>query len=377
MSPTVLSRLDARVVAGEAQPDLIQQSVAARLDALAVELQAWRPAKGRGLANLFGSRKPAPKGMYIWGKVGRGKTMLMDLFFATTPFEPKRRIHFYEFMAEVHDRIADARERLPGDPIPLVAASIASGARLLCFDELHVTDIADAMILGRLFAALFEHQVVIVSTSNVAPEGLYRDGLNRSLFLPFIDLLAAKSEVVELVAAKDYRLEKLSGHQLYFSPLDDAARRAMRAAFTRVTGVWHGKPMDLEVKGRLLRVPEQSRGAALFDFAELCMQPLGPLDYLAIAHEFHTVLIANVPQLDRQRRAEARRFINLIDTLYDARVGLIVSAAVEPDDIYPKGDEAFLFERTASRLIEMRSDGYLGSRADRTGTAASASALAG
>ena len=376
MPPTVLSRLDARVTAGEAQPDVVQKGVATRLDALANELQAWRPVTGWGISNLFGNRKPAPKGLYIWGKVGRGKTMLMDLFFATAPFEPKRRIHFHEFMAEVHDRITDARERVPGDPIPLVAASIASGARLLCFDELHVTDIADAMILGRLFTALYELQVVVVSTSNVPPDGLYRDGLNRQLFVPFIDLLAAKSDVVELVAAKDYRLEKLSGHQLYFSPLDDAARRAMRAAFTRVTGVWHGKPMDIEIKGRLLRVPEQARGAALFDFSELCMQPLGPLDYLAIAHAFHTVLITNVPQLDRQRRAEARRFINLIDTLYDARVGLIVSAAVEPDEIYPKGDEAFLFERTASRLIEMRSDGYLGSRAERTQGASPAPALA-
>ena len=365
MPPTVLARLEARIAAGEAQSDAAQIEAAQRLDALAHALENWSLKRG-WVSNLFTAQKqPAPRGLYIWGQVGRGKTMLMDLFHASVTFEPKRRIHFHEFMAEVHDLIAAARARDAGDPIPVAAQEIAKRARLICFDEFHVTDITDAMILGRLFTALFERQVVVVATSNVPPEDLYKDGLNRQLFEPFIDLLASKTETLELVAAKDFRLEKLAGHPLYFSPLDDTARRAIRAAFTRITGVWRGKPMVLEVKGRPVRVPEQARGAAVFDFTDLCSLPLGSLDYLSIAHAFHTVLITNVPELNRNRRAEARRFINLIDTLYDARVGLVVSAACEPGKIYPQGDEAFLFERTASRLIEMRSEAYLLSRDQR------------
>ena len=366
MPGTVVSRLEARIAAGEAQADPAQREAAIQLDTLATELVKWRRTRRMSISGLFGGTGPeAPRGLYIWGKVGRGKTMLMDLFHDTVRFKPKRRIHFHAFMAEVHDRIGAARARSPGDPIPEVAKEIAASARLLCFDEFHVTDIADAMILGRLFTALFDREVVVVATSNVPPGGLYKDGLNRQLFLPFIDLLSAKTAAVELMTARDFRLEKLAGHPLYFTPLDDDARRAIRAAFIRLTGVWRGQPTELEVKGRKVRVPEAARGVALFDFADLCSLPLGPLDYLAIAHAFHSVIITNVPRLDKQRRAEARRFINLIDTLYDARVGLVISADAEPDDIYPTGDEAFLFERTASRLIEMRSEAYLASRDER------------
>ena len=367
MPISVLTKLDSRVAAGEALPDGAQRAAAMDLDELARTLRAWRRARRWSLAARLGGSGPvAPRGLYIWGKVGRGKTMLMDLFFQAVRFKPKRRIHFHEFMAEVHDRINAARARHPGDPIPLVAEEIAAGARLICFDEFHVTDIADAMILGRLFTALFERQVTVVATSNVAPDGLYAGGLNRQLFVPFIELLERKTKALELVAAKDFRLEKLAGHPLYFTPLDRTAATAIRTAFTRVSGVAKGTPLDLDVKGRTVRVAEAANGVALFDFDDLCSRPLGPLDYLAIAHNFHTVLIANVPRLDKQRRAEARRFINLIDTLYDARVGLIVSADAEPDAIYPAGDEAFLFERTASRLIEMRSETYLASRDSRT-----------
>ena len=368
---TVLERLNARIAAGHVQADPAQLQAAHRLDVLAAEVRAWRGARRRAIGMLFGGTGPeAPKGLYIWGKVGRGKTMLMDLFFECVRLKRRRRIHFHEFMAEVHDRIGAARAHTPGDPIAVVAKDIAAETSLLCFDEFHVTDIADAMILGRLFTALFAAQVIVVATSNVPPDGLYKDGLNRQLFEPFIVLLKERTETLQLVAAKDFRLEKLAGHRLYFSPLDRAAETAIRQAFTRISGVAKGEPHDLDVKGRKVRVPEAANGVALFDFADLCMKPLGSLDYLHIAHAFHTVVITNVPALHRDRRAEARRFIALIDTLYDARVGLIVSAAAEPDGLYPKGDEAFLFERTASRLIEMRSEGYLLSRDQRKQPAA-------
>ncbi len=366
MTATVSAALAARVATGDFQADPVQHDAARRLDQLAAILADWHRARRRSITGFFGGVGPgAPRGLYIWGKVGRGKTMLMDLFFDAVDFEPKRRVHFHEFMAEVHDRIGAARAHIEGDPIPEVAKGIAQSARLLCFDEFHVTDIADAMILGRLFAALFERQVVIVATSNVPPEGLYRDGLNRQLFVPFIELLGSKVDVLELVSAKDFRLEKLAGHPLYFTPLDATADTALRTAFHRLSGSAQGVAVDLEVKGRKVRVPEAAHGVARFDFADLCSLPLAALDYLAIARAFHTVLIANIPTLNRDRRAEARRLITLIDTLYDARVGLIVSAAAEPDALYPSGDEAFLFERTASRLIEMRSESYLASRADR------------
>lgn len=367
MSITVVSQLEARIAAGEVHPDVAQRVAAGHLDQLIARLGDWQPPRAPLFGGLFGRKHAinAPRGLYIHGSVGRGKTMLMDLFHAAAPVERKWRIHFHEFMAEVHDRIGEARKTIAGDPIAPVAEGIAAKARLLCFDEFHVTDIADAMILGRLFTSLFDRGVVVVATSNVTPDGLYRNGLNRQLFVPFIELLKTKVEVIELKSAKDFRLEKLTGQPLYFSPLGADTDTALASAFHRISGVIHGQPETLDVKGRTLRVMEAASGVARFTFEELCMRPLGTLDYLHIAHAYHTIILKDVPKLTKERRAEARRFINLIDTLYDAQVGLIVSADAEPDEIYPSGDEAFLFERTSSRLIEMRSEAYLEARGQR------------
>jgi len=344
--------------------DPAQCQCIAKLGELSGRLGRWRQ-RGGGLAGLFGRAEPPPRGLYIFGPVGRGKTMLMDLFFETVPFRQKRRAHFHEFMADVHDRLAVARQSVSGDPIAHVAAGIAAKTGLLCFDELHVTDIADAMILGRLFKALMEAQVVVVATSNVPPRELYRNGLNRQLFMPFIEQIEERMDIVELAAARDYRLEKLAGKALYFTPVDAEARAAMDRLWSELSGGQPGAPAELEVKGRQLRVPLAAMGLARFTFAELCEQPLGTVDYLALAHQFHTVFLDGIPVMASERRDVARRFVNLIDTLYDSRVGLIASAAAEPDGLYPKGDVHFLFERTVSRLTEMRSQGYLAARADR------------
>lgn len=347
-----------RLAQNELEPDAAQAALATRFDVLEAQLAAYRPSNG-SLSKFFGKPPVPPKGMYIWGAVGRGKTMLMDLFFEETSFKPKRRAHFHEFMADVHERIAKARTAVPGDPIPHVGKQIANEARLLCFDEMHVTDIADAMILGRLFEALFAAGTVVVTTSNAKPSDLYRNGLNRQLFLPFIVLLERHLEVIELGAQKDFRLDKLSGLPLYFSPADASAKAALDRHWERLTGHHPGKPQTIEVLGRKVSVPLASMGVARFNFKDLCDVPLGANDYLHIAHAFHTVLIDDIPRLTPERRDVARRFITLIDALYDNRVCLIASAAAEPSALYPKGDGADLFERTASRLTEMRSEAYL------------------
>jgi len=363
---TLVDEYRALVAAGVLEADPVQAAAADRLHGLARKLRRWRRRRN-SLAALLMRSVPTPRGLYLFGSVGRGKTMLMDLFFETTTFRYKRRAHFHEFMAEVHDRIDTARKSLPGDPIPQVAAAIAAKTALLCFDEMHITDIADAMILGRLFKALFENQVVVVATSNVHPRELYKNGLNRQLFLPFIDLIERSMDVEELPAAKDFRLSKLAGKPLYFTPADEAARLKMDELWLQLTGNQSGAPLVLEVKGRKVAVPLASMGVARFTFTELCEQPLGTLDYLALAHKFHTVLVDDIPVLAPARRDVARRFVNLIDTLYDNRVGLVASAAAEPAYLYPAGDVQFLFERTASRLIEMRSEAYLAARSERLG----------
>ncbi|RTL72782.1 MAG: cell division protein ZapE [Hyphomicrobiales bacterium] len=366
---SLLNVYHSRAASGLIEADPAQARIAARLEALIEALKDWRP-RGSGLTGLFRKPTAPPKGLYVHGPVGRGKTMLMDLFFSQTEFQPKRRLHFHEFMGEVHQRIGVARKTVGGDPLPTVAAALAKEARLLCFDELHVTDIADAMILGRLFKGMLEADVVIVATSNVPPSGLYKDGLNRALFLPFIDLIEQHLDVEELKAAKDFRLEKLAGRPLYFSPLGPQARAEMDKVWMSLTGVKNPGSLEIEVLGRKVVAPRAAMGVARFAFADLCEKPLGANDFLALAHAFHTLMIDDIPVLRPAQRNEARRFVNLIDTLYDNKVGLVASAAAEPDHLYPPGDVSFLFERTASRLIEMRSEDYLAGRENRQSTRA-------
>lgn len=361
MTGRVLEKYEEELARCEIEADEAQRAVATQLDALACALER-APAPGGRLNSIFKRKATGLKGLYIHGAVGRGKTMLMDLFYEEVAVTAKMRSHFHEFMADVHERIGEARKALPGDPIPQVASAIGREVRLLCFDELHVTDIADAMILGRLFNGLFAAGTTIVATSNAHPDQLYKNGLNRQLFLPFIHLLLLQMDVVALDAVKDYRLEKLTGTPLYFSPADAAADAAMDAHWARLTGGHAAKPHTIEFKGRELVVPQASMGVARMRFADLCDRPLGSLDYLHLSHAFHTILIDGIPRLSAERRDVARRFINLIDTLYDNGNSLIASAEAEPHELYPQGPGADLFERTVSRLMEMRSEAYLSRR---------------
>ncbi|MCL2430776.1 MAG: cell division protein ZapE [Alphaproteobacteria bacterium] len=368
---SIAARYASLVAHGEIERDRAQEAVISRLASLNDRLATRRLArKSSSLGFLFGRRdtaQPDTKGLYLFGDVGRGKTMLMDLFFAACPVRRKRRAHFHAFMLDVHERLRGYRNKLKfgdisgGDPVLLTADDLAQEAWVLCFDEFHVTDIADAMILGRLFTRLFERRVVVVATSNVEPSDLYRDGLNRALFVPFIDLLYARLDVVRLEARTDFRLEKLAGRPVWYVPADDAATRALDDAWRRITGGQRGDAMDLTVKGHRLHVPCAAMGAARFTFNDLCVQPLGAVDYLRIAHDFHTVVIDRVPVLTYAQRNEAKRFIALIDSLYDAGVKLVASADAKPKDLYQgtEGYEASEFGRTASRLIEMGSIEYL------------------
>ncbi len=384
MPASISARYAALVAAGDIERDAAQEALTARLDRLNERLETHRLArKSSPLGWLFARREkeqPPLKGLYVHGDVGRGKTMLMDLFFAACTARRKRRAHFHEFMADVHDRVHAYRQKIKagevpdGDPITHAAADIAEESWVLCFDEFHVTDIADAMILGRLFTRLFEHGVVVVATSNVEPDELYRDGLNRSLFLPFIALLHRYMDVVRLAARADFRLEKLTSVKVWHVPADANADRALDEAWRRIALGHPGMPLDLMVKGHVVHVPRAAMGAARFRFAELCERPLGAIDYLRLAREFHAIVIDHVPVMDFAQRNEAKRFIALIDTLYDNAVKIVASAAAEPAELYRAHDgyEAQEFHRTASRLIEMGSQDYLalphGRRATVTGS---------
>ncbi|WP_322417087.1 cell division protein ZapE [Mesorhizobium huakuii] len=374
---TVRQRYDHLVDTGAIERDPAQERVAAALDRLTSEISAKRLAhKSSALGWLFARKRETRdvvKGLYIHGGVGRGKTMLMDMFFELLPVRRKRRVHFNDFMADVQDRIQKHRQaRKNGDvkeddPIPPVAKALAEQAWVLCFDEFSVTDIADAMILSRLFSALFANGVVLIATSNVAPQNLYRDGLNRQLFLPFIGILERHAQVLSLDSDKDYRLEKLARTPVYVTPADDTADRALDEAWRTMTRGAPTAATSLTLKGRQVLVPAAAGDAARFSFADLCEKPLGARDFLAIAGRFSTVFIDHVPVLGEGKRNEAKRFILLIDTLYDHHVRLVVSAEAAPQELYvaKRGVEVFEFERTASRLIEMQSRDWLEDWAER------------
>ena len=366
---TFRSHYQTLVASGAIEPDEAQAEVADAFAALEQRLTSYKPPRRQGLlGRLFADKNGGPPhGLYVHGEVGRGKTMLMDLFFQASPVEHKRRAHFHEFMADVHERIYAYRQQIArgefgnADVIALTAQAIFEDAWLLCFDEFHVTDIADAMILGRLFAKLFELGTVVVATSNVAPEDLYKGGLNRALFLPFIAQIEAHMDVMKLDARADFRLEKLVGVKMWLVPDDGEAVLSLDKAWANMTGNAPCKPRDILIKGRTLRVPCSSHGVARFSFADLCEAPLAASDYLRLAHDYHTILVDHIPVMDYPERNAAKRFISLIDTLYDNAVKLMASASANPVSLYvaTEGTEAHEFKRTSSRLIEMSSASYL------------------
>lgn len=361
---SVLAAYDALVAAGELKPDAEQRAAAERLDMLQHELEA-APPRGSLLWRIARRKPSSPRGVYLWGAVGRGKSMLMDLFYDQLHIQRKRRVHFHAFMQGVHARMREVRKSESGDPIPLVADALVENVRCLAFDEMVVNNSADAMILSRLFTALIERGVTVVATSNRPPKDLYKDGLNREHFLPFIALVEAKLDVMGLNGPTDYRRDRLGDGARWFVPADDAASAALSAAFFRLTDYppedrAHVPTLDLDVGGgRLLHVPKALKGVAVFSFKRLCGEARGAADYLAVARHFHAVIIVGIPRMGPENRNEAARFVTLIDALYEYKVKLLASAAAMPDQLYIAGDGAFEFERTASRLAEMQSDDYL------------------
>ena len=369
MASSVANRYATDVAASRIERDDAQLAIVEKMTRLEERISEYLSRKSSALDWLFASREQPPvKGLYMYGEVGRGKTMLMDLFFDSSLVERKRRAHFHEFMLDVHERIYLIRQKIKfgehkggDDPIEFVAEQLAAEAWLLCFDEFHVTDIADAMILGRLFARLFERDVVVVATANVRPDELYKDGLNRALFVPFVAMLNTRMDVDRLAARTDFRLEKLAGQPIWYVPDDAIADAALDQVWRRLTGGEHGKAQDIPLKGRSIHVPRAFMGVARFSFHDLCEEPLAAADYLRIAREFHTIVLDHVPAMTYDNRNAAKRFIILIDTLYEMNVKLIASAAAPPEALYraDEGFEAREFKRTASRLIEMGSQSYL------------------
>ncbi|MEE8444524.1 MAG: cell division protein ZapE [Alphaproteobacteria bacterium] len=352
--------------AGEIKADPVQELGAEKLQSLHHALTGYQPAGDTwltGWKDRFGlgrSTDEPPQGLFIFGPVGRGKSMLMDLFFDSAPVERKRRVHFHAFMLEIQQRLTQERRTTKrDDPLMAVAADIAGETWLMCFDEFHVVNIADAMILGRLFQGLFERGVVIVATSNSAPQDLYRGGLQRDRFLPFIDLICERLDVLDIGTGVDFRLDRLKGQPVYHTPLGAAATERLDTAFETLTDTANGQAVALTVLGRKLIVPIAARGVARFTFDELCREPRAAPDFLAIATHFHTVIIDGIPRLSPQEREVAKRFVVLIDTLYEHRVNLFASAEVDPAELYPAGDTAFEFKRTSSRLIEMQAEDYI------------------
>lgn len=351
---------------GELTPDPAQELAVEKLQSLCHALHSYAPATGMtGWKARFGlSRRKAepPQGLYMYGSVGRGKSMLMDLFYHCTPVEKKRRAHFHEFMRMVHGRLNELRKTHRGsavDLVPLLADWVAKEAWLLCFDEFQVLDIADAMILGRLFEAMFERGVVVVTTSNRPPRDLYKDGLQRDLFLPFIALIERKLDVLELSGATDYRLQTMRRMNTYLTPVDRTTDEELMQDFWRLTSGVEPAPETVEVLGRKVNIGLAADGVAFVGFDDLCARPLGANDYLAIANRYHTVVMKGIPRLGPDNKNEAKRFVTLIDALYERKVKFICSAAAPAEDLYTAGEGAFEFERTVSRLMEMRSFDYM------------------
>ncbi len=354
---SVVSELKSRVVTGELTSDQSQLEAAKHLDEL-LERLSNRSIEFRN----FRLRPKFIKGLYLWGGVGRGKSMLMDWFFDMAEVKNKNRVHFHSFMLKVHSRMNYWRKFGEGDPIKPVAKEIAQESKLLCFDEFHVTDITDAMILSRLFEALWKKDIVVVATSNRSPEELYKNGLNRSLFLPFIHLMHSYLKIHEFGGATDHRLRQLQAAPVYYTPLGEKADAAVDKAWHRLTGVARERETILRIQGRNLIISQTAAGTARTTFNHLCANALGAADYLKLSHAFQTLILENVPKLGAHNRNEAKRFVTLIDTLYETKTKLIISAEVEPHELYNKGDGAFEFERTSSRLMEMRSTEYLSQR---------------
>lgn len=360
----VIEHYDALVSAGELKPDPDQKAAVLALAKVQAALEA-APPRGSILWRLAGKKPEPARGLYLWGGVGRGKSMLMDLFFDDVAVNRKRRAHFHEFMLDIHARLKVERDKEIGDPIAPVVADLADEARLLCFDEMVVNNMADAAIMSRLFAGLIAAGVTIVTTSNRHPTDLYKDGLNRQLFLPFIDLIVEKLEIVALDGPVDYRRHRLGDARTWHVPNGADATKALSEAFFRLTDyppedAAHVPSMEIDVGGgRMLHVPKALKGVAVFSFKRLCAEARGAADYLAIARRFHAVILVGIPILGPQNRNEAARFVTLIDSLYEYKVKLLASADAPPDELYPEGDGRFEFERTVSRLIEMQSEDYL------------------
>jgi cell division protein ZapE len=361
---TVINRYERLIAAGELRPDPEQRAAALRLTELQAALEAV-PPRGSLLWRLGRAKPPPPRGVYMWGGVGRGKSMLMDLFYSILNINRKRRVHFHEFMAEVHARLRDARAQNKGDPIPIVVAGIAEGARCLAFDEMVVNNSADAMIMSRLFTGLIEAGVTLVTTSNRAPSELYKDGLNREHFLPFIALIEVRLDVLGLNGPTDYRMERLSGVTTWHQPIGEAATTKVREAFFKLTDyspddAANVPAEDLPISGgRTIHVPKSLKGVAVFSFKKLCGEARGSPDYLAIARRYHTVFLVGIPKLGPENRNEAARFVTLIDALYEQKTKFIAIADAPPAELYASGDGRFEFDRTISRLMEMQSHDYL------------------